>query len=80
MTESAPLLSVEDLSVAYSQSSAPAVDGVTFTVRDGSMTAVVGESGSGKSTTANAAIGLLPESAQITAGHIHLGCGVYRVF
>ena len=73
MTESAPLLSVEDLSVAYSQSSAPAVDGVTFTVRDGSMTAVVGESGSGKSTTANAAIGLLPESAQITAGHIHLG-------
>ncbi|WP_231445661.1 dipeptide ABC transporter ATP-binding protein [Brevibacterium zhoupengii] len=73
MTESAPLLSVQDLSVAYSQSSAPAVDGVTFAVRAGSMTAVVGESGSGKSTTANAAIGLLPESAQITAGHIHLG-------
>ena len=60
MTESAPLLSVQDLSVAYSQSSAPAVDGVTFAVRAGSMTAVVGESGSGKSTTANAAIGLLP--------------------
>ncbi|MGO1905416.1 MAG: dipeptide ABC transporter ATP-binding protein [Brevibacterium aurantiacum] len=73
MTESAPLLSVQDLSVAYSQSSAPAVDGVTFAVRAGSMTAVVGESGSGKSTTANAAIGLLPESAQITTGHIHLG-------
>ncbi|SDR94426.1 peptide/nickel transport system ATP-binding protein [Brevibacterium sandarakinum] len=73
MTESAPLLSVEDLSVAYSQSSAPAVDGVSFAVAAGSMTAVVGESGSGKSTTANAVIGLLPESAQITGGHIRLG-------
>ena len=30
MTESAPLLSVHDLSVAYSQSSAPAVDGVEY--------------------------------------------------
>ncbi|GAA1870490.1 dipeptide ABC transporter ATP-binding protein [Brevibacterium marinum] len=73
MTESAALLSVEDLSVAYSQSSAPAVDGVSFAVRAGSMTAVVGESGSGKSTTANAVIGLLPESAQLTDGHIRLG-------
>lgn len=76
MTESAPLLSVQDLSVAYSRRGdlkAPAVDGVSFDVRAGSMTAVVGESGSGKSTTANAVIGLLPESAQITDGHIHLG-------
>ncbi|TSI16907.1 ABC transporter ATP-binding protein [Brevibacterium aurantiacum] len=75
MTESAPLLSVQDLSVAYSRRgdfSAPAVDGVSFTVGAGSMTAVVGESGSGKSTTANAVIGLLPESAQITGGHIRL--------
>lgn len=76
MTESAPLLSVQDLSVAYSRRgdfSAPAVDGVSFTVGAGSMTAVVGESGSGKSTTANAVIGLLPESAQIKGGHIRLG-------
>ena len=73
MTESAPLLSVQDLSVAYSQAAAPAVDGVSFAVAAGSMTAVVGESGSGKSTTANAVIGLLPESAQITGGHIRLG-------
>lgn len=76
MTEPAPLLSVQDLSVAYSRRgdfAAPAVDGVSFAVSAGSMTAVVGESGSGKSTTANAVIGLLPESAQITGGHIHLG-------
>ncbi|MDN6603352.1 ABC transporter ATP-binding protein [Brevibacterium sp.] len=76
MTETAPLLSVEDLTVAYSRRgdfAVPAVDDVSFAVRAGSMTAVVGESGSGKSTTANAVIGLLPESAQITGGHIHLG-------
>ena len=76
MTESVPLLSVENLRVAYSlrdEPAAPAVDGASFAVRPGSMTAVVGESGSGKSTTANAAIGLLPESALITGGHIRLG-------
>ena len=76
MTESAPLLSVQDLSVAYSRRgdfAAPAVDGVSFAVGAGSMTAVVGESGSGKSTTANAVIGLLPDSAQITGGRIRLG-------
>ncbi|GAA1926854.1 ABC transporter ATP-binding protein [Brevibacterium antiquum] len=73
MTESAPLLSVQDLSVTYSQAAAPAVDGVSFAVAAGSMTAVVGESGSGKSTTANAVIGLLPDSAQITGGRIRLG-------
>ena len=76
MTESATLLSVRGLTVAYSRrgdSAAPAVDGVDLEVRAGSMTAVVGESGSGKSTTANAVIGLLPESAQITGGRIHLG-------
>ncbi|MDN6529985.1 MAG: ABC transporter ATP-binding protein, partial [Brevibacterium sp.] len=63
MTETAPLLSVEDLTVAYSRRgdfAVPAVDDVSFAVRAGSMTAVVG---------------LLPESAQITGGHIHLGSG-----
>ncbi|MDN6124544.1 MAG: ATP-binding cassette domain-containing protein, partial [Brevibacterium sp.] len=69
MTETAPLLSVEDLTVAYSRRgdfAVPAVDDVSFAVRAGSMTAVVGASGAGKATTANAVIGLLPESAQIT--------------
>ncbi len=79
-TGSAPLLTVSGLQVDYSHrrrhaadDSGPAVDGVDLEVRPGSMTAVVGESGSGKSTTANAVIGLLPETARITAGRIHLG-------
>ncbi|RBP63456.1 peptide/nickel transport system ATP-binding protein [Brevibacterium sanguinis] len=73
-TGTAPLLSVRGLQVDYSRgTTGPAVDGVDLDVRPGSMTAVVGESGSGKSTTANAVIGLLPESARITAGSIHLG-------
>ncbi len=77
---SAPLLTVRGLQVDYSHGrrhrgddSSPAVNGVDLEVRPGSMTAVVGESGSGKSTTANAVIGLLPESARVAAGRIHLG-------
>lgn len=76
MTETTPLLTVAGLTVGYSRrggSSSPAVDGVNLTVRPGSMTAVVGESGSGKSTMANAVIGLLPETAAVTGGDIHLG-------
>ena len=76
MTVSAPLLSVQSLRVGYShrgETTTPAVDGISLTVRPGSMTAVVGESGSGKSTMANAVIGLLPEAASVTGGDIHLG-------
>ena len=76
MTDATPLLKVEGLTVDFSrrgESAPPAVDGLNLVVRPGSMTAVVGESGSGKSTTANAVIGLLPETARVTGGHIHLG-------
>ncbi|SIH10991.1 dppD_1 [Mycobacteroides abscessus subsp. abscessus] len=72
----ASLLSVRGLTVDYSHRGGtgdPAVDGLDLTVRPGHVTAVVGESGSGKSTTANAVLGLLPESARVTAGSIHLG-------
>lgn len=75
MTDSS-LLRIDGLSVAYTHRggpTAPAVSELDLVVRPGSMTAVVGESGSGKSTTANAAIGLLPSSAQVTAGRIRLG-------
>lgn len=72
----ASLLSVRGLTVDYSHRGGtgdPAVDELDLTVRPGHVTAVVGESGSGKSTTANAVLGLLPESARVTAGSIHLG-------
>ena len=67
-----PLLRVRDLNVSYSTAGGdvPAVQGVNLEVRPGQMTAIVGESGSGKTTSAMAAIGLLPSNATIDAGTI----------
>ena len=67
-----PLLRVRDLNVSYSTAGGdvPAVQGVNLEVYPGQMTAIVGESGSGKTTSAMAAIGLLPSNATIDAGTI----------
>ena len=67
-----PLLSVRDLNVSYStgRCDVSAVQGVNLAVYPGQMTAIVGESGSGKTTSAMAAIGLLPSNATIDAGTI----------
>jgi microcin C transport system ATP-binding protein len=60
MTEA--LLSVRDLSVAFSQggSTTLAVDRVSFDIGTGETVALVGESGSGKSVTALSVLKLLP--------------------
>lgn len=67
-----PLLSVRDLNVSYAtgRGDVSAVQGVNLAVYPGQMTAIVGESGSGKTTSAMAAIGLLPSDATIDAGTI----------
>lgn len=67
-----PLLHVRDLTVSYSTvgGDVSAVQGVSLEVHPGQMTAIVGESGSGKTTSAMAAIGLLPSNATIDAGTI----------
>lgn len=80
-----PLLSIDNLVVSYGTGrgrrgrragsrgegeAVHAVNGVSVTVEKGQMTAIVGESGSGKSTTAKAALGLLPANATIDAGQI----------
>ncbi|MEV7554134.1 ABC transporter ATP-binding protein [Amycolatopsis sp. NPDC089917] len=62
------LLTIRDLAVSYKN--VPAVDGVDLDVHKGQIVAVVGESGSGKSTTAHAAIGLLPRGGRIDRGEI----------
>ncbi|WP_116953506.1 ABC transporter ATP-binding protein [Jiangella endophytica] len=69
----AELLAIRDLRVTFRASGRDvhAVRGVDLSVAQGETLAVVGESGSGKSVTMMAALGLLPENAEV-AGSIRL--------
>ena len=69
MTE--PLLSIEDLSIAFPSEAGPVrvVDGISFSVGR-EVVALVGESGSGKSMTGRAIMGLLPRRAEVRAKHL----------
>jgi len=69
----APLLSVENLAVGFTQGgrTTRAVDGVSFSLPRGGTLALVGESGSGKSVTAMAIARLLESSgAEVLGGRI----------
>ncbi|MDS9467470.1 ABC transporter ATP-binding protein [Paracoccus sp. MBLB3053] len=63
------LLTIRNLTVRFATStgSFTAVDGIDLHVDKGEVLAVVGESGSGKSVSMLAAMGLLPETATVTA-------------
>ncbi|MFT4277713.1 MAG: ABC transporter ATP-binding protein [Rhodopseudomonas sp.] len=68
-----PLLSVDDLSVAFHQPSGTttAVDHVSYQIKRGECVALVGESGSGKSVSALSILKLLPyPSASHPSGQI----------
>ncbi len=69
-----PLLSVENVSVAYYDNGrwSPVTHDVTFSLHSGESIALVGESGSGKTTTAQAILGLLPDNARKVAGRVLL--------
>jgi peptide/nickel transport system ATP-binding protein len=68
----ADLISVRELSIEFDNRGmkVPALSKVSFRIRAGSTVALVGESGSGKSVTAQAMLGILPETARITHGEI----------
>lgn len=72
MATNTPLLSVEQLSVAFNAQH-KVVDGISFAIYPGETFALVGESGSGKSITALSVLQLLPANARLTAQAIRLG-------
>ncbi|MEV8146219.1 ABC transporter ATP-binding protein [Specibacter sp. NPDC078709] len=68
----APLLEIKNLAITFDTQGGPvnAVRNAHLTVMPGETVAIVGESGSGKSTTALAAIGLLPSNGRVSGGQI----------
>ncbi|EYD75117.1 Dipeptide transport ATP-binding protein DppD [Rubellimicrobium mesophilum DSM 19309] len=71
----APVLEIRDLSVSFDTSTGPfqAVRGIDLTVDRGEVLAIVGESGSGKSVAMLAVMGLLPDTATVTADVMRFG-------
>jgi peptide/nickel transport system ATP-binding protein len=67
-----PIIAIRGLTVALPKGSdrAAAVTDLSFTLVSGEVVCVVGESGSGKSMTAQALMGLLPTTTNVTAGEI----------
>ncbi|MBB5163930.1 ABC transporter ATP-binding protein [Mycobacterium sp. AZCC_0083] len=68
----APILRVEDLTVAFGAGREPVVGGVSFEVAPGECFAIVGESGSGKSVTARTLLGLAGAGAYVDATTLEL--------
>lgn len=71
---SAPLLSVEDLSIAYAseEGAVRALRHASLEARAGEAVGIVGESGCGKSTLASALSTLLARNARVTSGTVKL--------
>ncbi len=79
MTE--PILSVRDLTVELPIGGQwrPAVDGVSFDLREGESLAVVGETGCGKTLLGRALINLAPEGARVSGAVVYRGRDLLRL-
>lgn len=74
--EQKELLRVHNLETTFftDDGAVPAVDGISFTLREREILGIVGESGSGKSVTSLSIMGLIPSPpGKITNGEIHFG-------
>lgn len=71
-----PFLEVRDLQTHFTTFGGSrvvkAVDGISFSLREGETLGLVGESGCGKTTTCLSIVGLLPPAARIAGGEIRL--------
>ncbi|WP_088625602.1 ABC transporter ATP-binding protein [Oceanicola sp. 22II-s10i] len=67
MTDNAYVARVENLEVKFvsRESTTKAVNGVSFTLKEGEVLSIIGESGSGKSVSMRALMRLLPSKAKI---------------
>ena len=74
MPDGSPLLQVSDLRTHFftfgGTRVVKAVDGVSFSLREGETLGLVGESGSGKTTTCLSIVGLLPRAARVVGGSV----------
>ena len=70
----APLLDVRDLRTEFltRAGAVKAVDGVSFSVRQGEVVGIVGESGSGKTVTGLSILGLVDAPGRIAGGSVRL--------
>ena len=67
------VLKIEDLSIIYKTDleTVYAVNGISFSLKEGETMGLVGETGAGKTTTALGIMGLLPErTAKVTGGKV----------
>lgn len=73
MVSKEPILQIKDLKVSFQTGKklVPAVDGISFELKEGEILGIVGESGSGKSVTSLAVMGLIPSPpGKIETGEI----------
>jgi peptide/nickel transport system ATP-binding protein len=71
----AELLTVRDLSVAFSTDAGVArvLDGISLSLQPREVMGLVGESGSGKTTLARTILGVLPPNARVSASELRFG-------